>query len=213
MFLPFFGSRCFPDSFPFKCCPLPSSVVLLSLLKTSLYQFIEHIGRLLLLTEPNNPAYPNNVNPAPCAADPKNPNKRMKTTGLGFSPLSGGTEVSLMRDPERGELPTVPLSAPEAKNLVSDELRRFRIEKQLNWSIKLPSQSLDWWREHQKSLPHLAILAKSYLAIPATSAPSERIFSTASIIGSKRRANLQPQKLEKLIFLNKNIKRAEQYFN
>ena len=96
---------------------------------------------------------------------------------------------------------------------MSDELRRFRIEKQLNWSIKLPSQSLDWWREHQKSFPHLAILAKSYLAIPATSAPSERIFSTASIIGSKRRANLQPQKLEKLIFLNKNIKRAEKYFN
>ena len=57
----------------------------------------------------------------------------MKNTGLGFSPFSGGTDVSLLRDPERGELPAAPLSAPEAKSLVSDELRRFRIEKQRNW--------------------------------------------------------------------------------
>ena len=38
---------------------------------------------------------------------------------------------------------------------------------------------LEWWRVYQDRLPLLAALARQYLCIPATSAPSERLFSTA----------------------------------
>ena len=41
---------------------------------------------------------------------------------------------------------------------------------------------LDWWKTHQKSFPKVSYLAKRYLCIPATSSPSERVFSTGGNI-------------------------------
>ena len=38
---------------------------------------------------------------------------------------------------------------------------------------------LQWWNRHKAHFPTLAKLARCYLAIPAMSIPSERIFSTA----------------------------------
>lgn len=38
---------------------------------------------------------------------------------------------------------------------------------------------LQWWKENAARFPTLAILGKSYLCVPATSTPSERLFSTA----------------------------------
>ena len=37
---------------------------------------------------------------------------------------------------------------------------------------------LMWWTTHQAAYTHVAALARKYLAIPASSAPSERVFST-----------------------------------
>ena len=44
---------------------------------------------------------------------------------------------------------------------------------------------LKWWKDRQTKLPVLAKLAQMYLCIPATSAPSERIFSMASHLINK----------------------------
>jgi hypothetical protein len=41
---------------------------------------------------------------------------------------------------------------------------------------------LAWWKGNERKFPILAKLARMYLAIQATSAPSERIFSVASRI-------------------------------
>jgi len=45
-----------------------------------------------------------------------------------------------------------------------------------------------------------------YLCIPATSTPSERCFSTAGLTVTEKRANLDPDTIEKLIFIKENIK-------
>ena len=63
---------------------------------------------------------------------------------------------------------------------------------------------LKWWKEQQRRFPTLARLAKIYLAVMATSAPSERIFSVASRIISARRTNLDPETAGKLLFVAKN---------
>jgi hypothetical protein len=64
---------------------------------------------------------------------------------------------------------------------------------------------LKWWRDRQTKLPILAMLARMYLCIPATSAPSERIFSMASRLINKRRARLTPENAGRMIFVNRNL--------
>lgn len=64
---------------------------------------------------------------------------------------------------------------------------------------------LDWWRLHQANFPRVAKLAKKYLCIPATSAPSERAFSTGGNIVSCHRSLLKPETVDKLVFLANNL--------
>ncbi|XP_050961369.1 uncharacterized protein LOC127162617 [Labeo rohita] len=46
-------------------------------------------------------------------------------------------------------------------------------------SVCLESEAdpLQWWQEHEVAYPALSTLARKYLCVPATSSPSERIFS------------------------------------
>ncbi len=52
---------------------------------------------------------------------------------------------------------------------------------------------LEWWKRNQLKYSYLARLARLYHAVPATSAPSERIWSRASRILTLKRANLKPK--------------------
>ena len=47
---------------------------------------------------------------------------------------------------------------------------------------------LEWWKINELAMPFLAKLARETLNVPATSAPSERVFSSAGIYVNKRRA-------------------------
>ena len=49
--------------------------------------------------------------------------------------------------------------------------------------------------------PILAQLARMYLAIPATSAPSERLFSQAGLTIANDRASLLPETAADIVFL------------
>ena len=57
---------------------------------------------------------------------------------------------------------------------------------------------LTWWKKNAAHYPTLAKLAKSLLCIPATSTPSERLFSAAGNIASKKRASLSPEHVDML---------------
>jgi hypothetical protein len=63
---------------------------------------------------------------------------------------------------------------------------------------------LDWWRIHYEKYPNIWKLASCVLAIPATSAPSERVFSAAANIVNKKRVRLKPDMVDLLIFLKAN---------
>lgn len=62
----------------------------------------------------------------------------------------------------------------------------------------------DWWQRHKDSFPKLYNLAKFVLAIPATSAPSERKFSLAGKILNCIRSSLDPAKVSDLLLLHSN---------
>ena len=60
---------------------------------------------------------------------------------------------------------------------------------------------LAWWKEYAAALPILASLAHRTLCVPATSAPSERLFSLAGLTIAKDRAGLTPDNAADLVFL------------
>jgi zinc finger BED domain-containing protein 1 (E3 SUMO-protein ligase ZBED1) len=61
---------------------------------------------------------------------------------------------------------------------------------------------LEWWKSHEVRLPLLSRLARRVLCIPATSAPSERVFSAAGLTIANRRAALNAENAAALIFLH-----------
>ena len=63
---------------------------------------------------------------------------------------------------------------------------------------------LQWWKVNVSKYPYLWRLAKRIFCIPATSAPSERVFSAASNIINKKRARLTPTNASLLMFLRGN---------
>ena len=67
-----------------------------------------------------------------------------------------------------------------------------------------PIDPLAWWKMHDGQFPKIAKLARKYLAIPASSAPSERVFSRAKLIQQRQRWNLLPQRLEACVMLKHN---------
>lgn len=62
------------------------------------------------------------------------------------------------------------------------------------------------WKSHESMLPLLSRKARQLLCIPATSVPSESVFSTAGDILSAQRSTLKSKHVDYLIFLKKNLK-------
>lgn len=98
-------------------------------------------------------------------------------------------------------------STPEASHHSQSD--KTKIEAELATYLLLPNvdsdtDPLEWWKKHQANFPRLSSLAKKYLSIPATSAPSERVFSVGGGIVTCNRACLKPEVVDRLIFLAKN---------
>ena len=71
--------------------------------------------------------------------------------------------------------------------------------------INRKEDPLAWWKGNKNCYPILAQIAREYLGIPAMSTPSERIFSAAGYISSKRRSRLCGENINQLVFLNNNV--------
>jgi hypothetical protein len=70
---------------------------------------------------------------------------------------------------------------------------------------------LIWWRQKKSHFPLLSCLAQKYLCIPATDAPCEQIFSTASLLLSKFRNRRDPELAGRMVFIKKNFEWYEAF--
>ena len=64
---------------------------------------------------------------------------------------------------------------------------------------------LVWWRVNAVRFPYLARVARRFLAIPATSAPAERVWSTAGNLVDDTRARLLDDNVEALVMCHQNF--------
>lgn len=69
----------------------------------------------------------------------------------------------------------------------------------------------DFWKKKELDFPLLSQLSRKILCIPATSAPSERVFSRAGLTITKLRASLSNDHANALIFLHDTWEIAEAF--
>jgi hypothetical protein len=67
------------------------------------------------------------------------------------------------------------------------------------------SNPLDWWRKNAYKFPFLARLARKLLAIPASSAPSERVWSRVSTVLTAKRARMKSEVAADIMYIRENL--------
>jgi hAT family C-terminal dimerisation region len=92
---------------------------------------------------------------------------------------------------------------------VNAEISSFRKRAPLAHSTAEPGNPLQWWMEREAQFPILSKLARQVLAIPATSAASERVFSQAGQIARAARNRLDVGNASQLVFLKGSMKKVE----
>ena len=65
--------------------------------------------------------------------------------------------------------------------------------------------SLDWWRRHALTLPNVSLMARQYLASPATSASVERLFSRAGRYHDALKKRTKDTTIETLLIVAQNV--------
>ncbi len=97
------------------------------------------------------------------------------------------------------------VTAVEAGQSLNQRLQQELESYQKVPTIPICDSPLNWWKVHEQSYPLLAYVAKALLCIPATSVPSERVFSTAGDVVNAQRATLTPENVDMLVFLKKTL--------
>jgi hAT family C-terminal dimerisation region len=96
------------------------------------------------------------------------------------------------------------------KSLDKEEVAQNEMEEYLDLAqIGLNNNPLEWWKSHSVKFPILSEISKIYLAVPATSTPSERLFSDAGNLLTSKRTRMLPELFKRMIFLKKNISKFE----
>ncbi|KAM6100809.1 E3 SUMO-protein ligase ZBED1-like [Pterocles gutturalis] len=69
---------------------------------------------------------------------------------------------------------------------------------------KRSTDPLHWWKSNQHRFPAVARLSRQYLAVPATAVPPHQAFGTGESVLEHRRAGLEPENLDQILFLHQN---------
>lgn len=91
-------------------------------------------------------------------------------------------------------------SSADTTQTVKGEFDSYTGEPQ----IASENSPLSWWKKQSTKYPRISEVARAFLAIPATSVPSEQSFSKAGHITERRRANLSSGHVNQILFLHYN---------
>jgi hAT family C-terminal dimerisation region len=90
----------------------------------------------------------------------------------------------------------------------SDEVEEYLKEDMIHHS-KCP---FNWWLNKKDKYPILAKIARIYLAIPAASTSSERLFSDAGNLLSAKRSKMNSELFQRIMFLKRNASKVKNIY-
>ena len=134
----------------------------------------------------------------------ENPLKRESSDG----PSSPSKRIKIERDFDLDDVICCGIEITPVKS--ARESASLEFDRYLQESIPIEAlkakefNPLNWWSQNAVHFPMLSCLARKYLCVPATSTPSERVFSTTGNLVSKKRSMLSPETVDKLVFLHAN---------
>ena len=97
------------------------------------------------------------------------------------------------------------LSPKALDEIISNELKSYE-ELTFTAEDKENMDVLEFWKSKKINLPYLYQAAMGLLHIPATSVPTEYIFSEAGYIDCARRSKILQVNLDRDLFLRKNLR-------
>lgn len=144
--------------------------------------------------------------------DPRILRPALLTNALSVPQIDRGWELILQEMEtivvqNQGAEPNELLVPPEdaaAQHTANAELELFKRTPPLAWA----QNPLKWWQQNATNFPRLAQLAIKYLGVPATSAPSERLFSTAGHVLTDERSRMEADVCEAIVMLHEERKLA-----
>jgi hypothetical protein len=125
--------------------------------------------------------------------------KKKKSTFLDASPIK--RHLLRLKDDSDSDTNSSP---PDAlREQVMLQLKHYISLRQ----VDIETNPLAWWEVRKDSMPLIWKYARMVLAIPATSAPSERAFSSAGNLVTQKRFRLSGDKVEEILMVKENMDR------
>ena len=91
----------------------------------------------------------------------------------------------------------------------SDEVTEYLKEDKITFNLN----PFEWWLSKKSKYPILTKIARIYLAAPATSTPSERLFSDAGNLLSEKRTRMDSELFKRIMFLKRNASKVNSIYN
>ena len=101
----------------------------------------------------------------------------------------------------------------EQKNLVAEKLKIVVMQEVQSYLMDIENcgdiDPLVWWRDNRLKYPHVALAARKWLSVTATSTPSERVFSICGVVDTAKRSCMVGESIEKQVFLHNNYYKCQ----
>lgn len=90
--------------------------------------------------------------------------------------------------------------------VIMNEWEAYKGAEVMEETVQRLGGPLGWWRQNEMLYPHIARLARKYLAVQASSAASERLFSQAGLVVTAKRNRMTGDTAADIIFLHESLK-------